>query len=172
VADHLPIEQRTLQLWTSNSWRRFHFREGGIACEPITQPDGHPDLHFEGGPEGPVARRIVACWNALLGVGTHFLEHVPETPGFTILQAQVQRIKQLERALDARMDVVNIERERAEKAEAALRELVRLKELNRRIHSPKEFKADPDGYLAAIEEYERRSTAAWESVRAIVKEQP
>lgn len=69
-----PLEQRTLELWTSNSWRRFRFREGDPACEPITQPsDGHPDLYFPGGFEGPVARRFLATWDACKGIHTDAL---------------------------------------------------------------------------------------------------
>lgn len=36
-------------LATSNSWRRFVASAAGatwMVCEPIKQPDGHPDLHF------------------------------------------------------------------------------------------------------------------------------
>jgi hypothetical protein len=76
------VQDLTLELHTSNSWRRFHFRHdmrpAGPACEPITQPDGHPDLHFPGGPDGEVARRFVACWNACKGLPTDMLEQVGE----------------------------------------------------------------------------------------------
>jgi hypothetical protein len=49
-------------LATSNSWRRFVARDGGNVCEPITQNDGHPDLHFSnGGADGPDARLIAAA---------------------------------------------------------------------------------------------------------------
>ena len=59
-----------LQLWTSNSFRRFGTSEGWPVCEPITQNDGHPDLHFRnGGADGPDARRLVACWNACESMG-------------------------------------------------------------------------------------------------------
>lgn len=33
-------------LATSNSWRRFVNQAGESVCEPCTQRDGHPDLHF------------------------------------------------------------------------------------------------------------------------------
>ena len=33
-------------LATSCSWRRFVNRDGESVCEPTTQRDGHPDLHF------------------------------------------------------------------------------------------------------------------------------
>jgi hypothetical protein len=114
---------------------------------------------------------VRGCWNCMSRAEADIVVREINTAA--------ARIEQLERQLniavrerDADFDVLTKMRERAEKAEAALRELVRLKDLNRRIHSPKEFKADPDGYLAAIDEYERCSTAAWESVRAIVKERP
>lgn len=48
-------------LATSNSWRRFVSQGMTPVCEPITQNDGHPDLHFRnGGPGGPDARLIAA----------------------------------------------------------------------------------------------------------------
>lgn len=66
----------TLELWTSNSFRRFGIFGGPPICEPITQNDGHPDLYFRnGGPEGPDARRITACWNACIGLPTDTLEN-------------------------------------------------------------------------------------------------
>ncbi len=49
---------------TSNSWRRIVSTAGGYTpvCEPITQNDGHPDLHFRnGGEDGPDARLIAAA---------------------------------------------------------------------------------------------------------------
>jgi hypothetical protein len=47
---------------TSNSFRRIVSRDHGGVCEPITQNDGHPDLHFRnGGPEGPDARLLAAA---------------------------------------------------------------------------------------------------------------
>lgn len=65
-----------LELWTSNSFRRFGIRGGAPICEPITQrSDGHPDLYFRnGGPDGPDARRFLACWNACNGISTKALE--------------------------------------------------------------------------------------------------
>ena len=54
-------------LATSNSWRRFvsespDVRGNPHVCEPITQNDGHPDLHFaNGGPDGPDAHLIAAA---------------------------------------------------------------------------------------------------------------
>jgi hypothetical protein len=49
-------------LATSNSWRRFVTRDRMTpVCEPITQNDGHPDLHFRnGGEQGPDATLIAA----------------------------------------------------------------------------------------------------------------
>ncbi|WP_127524644.1 hypothetical protein [Mesorhizobium sp. Z1-4] len=45
----------------SNSWRRIVSSHDGNVCEPITQRDGHPDLHFRnGGENGPDARLLVA----------------------------------------------------------------------------------------------------------------
>jgi len=51
------------KLWTSNSWRRFGSEQvGRCVCEPVTQRDGHPDLHFaNGGEDGPDARLIAAA---------------------------------------------------------------------------------------------------------------
>lgn len=47
---------------TSNSWRRIVSSRGGVVCEPITQPDGHPDMHFRnGGEDGPDARLIASA---------------------------------------------------------------------------------------------------------------
>ncbi|MFT0547457.1 hypothetical protein ACMHYO_14140 [Allopusillimonas ginsengisoli] len=47
---------------TSNSWRRIVSRGKGPVCEPVTQSDGHPDLHFcNGGAEGPDARLLAAA---------------------------------------------------------------------------------------------------------------
>lgn len=50
---------------TSNSWRRIvSERDGTTVCEPITQPDGHPDLHFpNGGADGPDAHVLEAAWD-------------------------------------------------------------------------------------------------------------
>lgn len=54
-----------LVLATSNSWRRIVTEHGRPVCEPIKQPDGHPDLHFRnGGPDGPDARLLIAAYNA------------------------------------------------------------------------------------------------------------
>lgn len=71
------FRNHTLQLWTSNSFRRFGFRDGGLACEPIKQNDGHPDLLFPGGPDGPVVRRFLATWNACRGIPLELLETFP-----------------------------------------------------------------------------------------------
>lgn len=76
-----PLEQKTLQLWTSNSFRRFRFADGSPACEPITQAsDGHPDLCFPGGFEGPIARRMLATWNACKGISTAHLDAIQKPP--------------------------------------------------------------------------------------------
>jgi hypothetical protein len=51
------------ELWTSNSWRRIGAANSGghfVVCEPVTQPDGHPDLHFpNGGENGPDAQLLL-----------------------------------------------------------------------------------------------------------------
>lgn len=56
-----------LVLATSNSWRRIISKYGSKpVCEPCTQPDGHPDLHFpNGGTDGPDATLLIEAWNAL-----------------------------------------------------------------------------------------------------------
>ncbi len=47
---------------TSNSYRRILSERHVGVCEPITQSDGHPDLHFRnGGFNGPDARLIAAA---------------------------------------------------------------------------------------------------------------
>lgn len=52
-------------LATSNSWRRIvDFRNDNV-CQPITQHDGHPDLLFAGGVEGPNAMLLIGAVNAL-----------------------------------------------------------------------------------------------------------
>lgn len=50
---------------TSNSWRRIvSERDSTPVCEPIKQPDGHPDLHFpNGGADGPDAHVLEAAWD-------------------------------------------------------------------------------------------------------------
>lgn len=65
-------------LATSSSWRRFVSEaRGGMqsVCEPVTQPDGHPDLYFRnGGQDGPDARLIAAApdlLSALQAMLTH-----------------------------------------------------------------------------------------------------
>lgn len=87
VPDYTPGE---LQLWTSNSFRRFGTRapDGGPVCEPITQSsDGHPDLYFRnGGHEGPDARRMLASWNACAGIPTEMLQEV----GTIVIPARVR----------------------------------------------------------------------------------
>lgn len=52
-------------LATSNSWRRISSRDGVTVCSPCTQSDGHPDLAFPGGPEGPTAQLLIEAANAL-----------------------------------------------------------------------------------------------------------
>jgi len=49
-------------------------------------------------------RRLVACWNALLGVDTEFLERVPQSPGFTIVQLLTQERDELIEALKTLLD--------------------------------------------------------------------
>lgn len=72
------FRDHVLELWTSNSWRRFCARNGGdrvFVCEPTVQRfDNHPDLHFPGGFDGPAARRFLATWNACKGIATDTLE--------------------------------------------------------------------------------------------------
>jgi hypothetical protein len=41
------------------------------------------EAHSENDPD---ARRLVACWNALVGVDTDFIERVTQSPGFTIIE--------------------------------------------------------------------------------------
>ena len=64
----VPQEAHTEGPWivaTSNSWRRIvSLGHGGMqsVCEPITQNDGHPDLHFRnGGADGPDAHLLCAA---------------------------------------------------------------------------------------------------------------
>lgn len=52
-------------LATSNSWRRILDPYHVPVCSPCAQPDGHPDLAFPGGAEGPTARLLVEAANAL-----------------------------------------------------------------------------------------------------------
>lgn len=86
-----------LQLWTSNSFRRFGTSAGKLVCEPITQhSDGHPDLYFRnGGPDGPDARRMLACWNACEGIETKYLETTT-----SLREADIARKVATERDID------------------------------------------------------------------------
>lgn len=52
-------------LATSNSWRRILSRDGAAVCSPCNQPDGHPDLTFPGGAEGPTATLLIEAANTL-----------------------------------------------------------------------------------------------------------
>lgn len=90
-----------LEPHTSNSWRRFHFSHAGAACEPITQQDGHPDLHFPGGFEGPVARRFLATWNACRGIRTDTLERIDRTPAnhYALLKRDCDDLREALRVL-------------------------------------------------------------------------
>lgn len=45
-------------------------------------------------------RRLVACWNALLGVDTDFLERVLHSPGFTIIELLTKERDELLVALE------------------------------------------------------------------------
>jgi hypothetical protein len=63
------IAASKIELWTSCSWRRFHFAgpRGGPFAEPIIQrSDNHPDIWFAGGEE--TGHRMAACWNACAGM--------------------------------------------------------------------------------------------------------
>lgn len=99
-----------LELWTSNSFRRFGTSgdsKSGPVCEPVTQrSDGHPDLHFRnGGPDGPDARRMLACWNACDGVPTDMLEKVrPIVVGAAVPYRQL--VMQRDGLLEALQDMV------------------------------------------------------------------
>jgi hypothetical protein len=52
-------------LATSNSWRRIVDPYHVPVCSPCNQPDGHPDLHFPGGAEGPTITLLIEAANAL-----------------------------------------------------------------------------------------------------------
>lgn len=52
-------------LATSNSWRRIVDPYHVPVCSPCNQPDGHPDLAFPGGAEGPTATLLIEAANAL-----------------------------------------------------------------------------------------------------------
>lgn len=52
-------------LATSNSWRRIVDPYHVPVCSPCNQSDGHPDLAFPGGPEGPTATLLIEAANAL-----------------------------------------------------------------------------------------------------------
>jgi len=52
-------------LATSNSWRRFVDARHTPVCQPIAQSDGHPDLLFVGGAEGPNAQLLIGAVNTL-----------------------------------------------------------------------------------------------------------
>uniref|UniRef100_UPI00333FA35C hypothetical protein n=1 Tax=Castellaniella defragrans TaxID=75697 RepID=UPI00333FA35C len=55
-------------LATSNSWRRIVDQYHASVCSPCTQRDGHPDLAFPGGAEGPTAQLLLDAANALPGL--------------------------------------------------------------------------------------------------------
>jgi hypothetical protein len=52
-------------LATSNSWRRIVDARHTPVVSPCNQPDGHPDLLFAGGVEGPNAQLMIEAVNAL-----------------------------------------------------------------------------------------------------------
>jgi len=52
-------------LATSNSWRRIVDPYHVPVVSPCNQRDGHPDLCFPAGPEGPTARLLIEGINAL-----------------------------------------------------------------------------------------------------------
>lgn len=70
----------------------------GIVADAVMADDGKPVIVAEcwedlrrrmecAGPECAAnARRLVACWNALLGVDTDFIERVTQSPGVTIIE--------------------------------------------------------------------------------------
>lgn len=76
------------QLATSNSWRRILSRDGAAVCLPLNQSDGHPDLHFPGGAEGPTAKLLIEAANAL----PTLLDHI---------DAQTAEIARMRAALEA-----------------------------------------------------------------------
>lgn len=52
-------------LATSNSCRRIVDARHTPVCQPITQNDGHPDLLFQDGADGPNAMLMLAAVNAM-----------------------------------------------------------------------------------------------------------
>lgn len=85
-------------LATSNSWRRIVDARHNSVCAPITQPDGHPDLLFFGGPGGPEAQLLIEAVNAL-----------PEL--LSALDAQTAEIARLTARCDARGEQIERLRE-------------------------------------------------------------
>ncbi|TAN29758.1 MAG: hypothetical protein EPN31_05875 [Castellaniella sp.] len=54
-----------LVLATRNSWCQIVAADHTLVCTPCIQPDGHPDLLFAGGAEGPNAMLMIEAVNAL-----------------------------------------------------------------------------------------------------------
>ncbi|MGB3290986.1 MAG: hypothetical protein WBA83_17065 [Burkholderiaceae bacterium] len=58
-------------LATSNSWRRIVDPYHVPVCSPCNQPDGHPDLCFPAGAEGPTAQLLIEAANSLPALLDH-----------------------------------------------------------------------------------------------------
>lgn len=68
-------------LATSNSWRRIVDPYSVPVVSPCNQPDGHPDLAFPGGVEGPNAQLLIDGINALPDLLDHIDALVAEVAG-------------------------------------------------------------------------------------------
>lgn len=68
-------------LATSNSWRRFVDARHTPVCQPIAQSDGHPDLLFVGGAEGPNAQLLIGAVNTLPKLLDHIDAQAAEIAG-------------------------------------------------------------------------------------------
>lgn len=111
-------------LATSNSWRRIVDRFNGVVCQPCNQPDGHPDLAFLGGAEGPTAQLLIEGINAL----PHLLD-IFEAANEQV--AEYARIFDRIRAeADAKIDALAAESERLRQA---CREAINLLGMDRPI---------------------------------------
>ncbi|MFA5490766.1 MAG: hypothetical protein WC284_16420 [Candidimonas sp.] len=79
-------------LATSNSWRRIVDPYHVPVVSPCNQADGHPDLAFPGGIEGPTARLLIEGVNAVPGL----LDHIDAQA------AQVTRWQRVAESAEAR----------------------------------------------------------------------